>query len=163
MPDLIKRNPTWIDDAPHLIERTVTLGASPESVWSVLADNERWPDWFPGFRSCSFTSDAPHGEGSIRAVRQDQFKVSELITAWEPGERWAMTVLSLNAPVLVSMAEEIRLTAESGGTVLEFRIGIELSRLGKLLKLPLLKKTAKSLETGLRNLEAEAKLLDPSV
>lgn len=149
------REPEWIADAPNQIERTVTIDASADAIWSVLANNERWPEWFPGFRSCGFTSEAPHGKGSVRSVHQDQFKVSELITAWEPGERWAMTVLSLNAPVLTSMAEEVRLSEVEGQTKLEFRIGIELSRIGRLLKDPLLGKTAKSLDLGLSNLAAQ--------
>jgi len=144
----------WIADAPVRIERPVTIAAPAAVVWSHLADNQGWPEWFPGLRACNWTSSAPHGEGSQRFVHLDQFKVSERIIAWEPNRRWGMTVLEINAPVLVAMAEEALLSEVDGVTTLDFAIGIELTRLGRLLQRPLVGKQAKALETGLENLRA---------
>jgi len=151
---LLTPKPTeWIAEAPVLIEKSITIDAPIDHVWQQLADSEGWVDWFPGARECRFTSSTPHGVGSTRFVHMDQFKVNERITAWEPGRRWGMTVLDVNVPILAAMAEEALISDDrSGGTIVNFRIGVELTRLGRLLRRPLVSKQANALETGLENL-----------
>ena len=37
----------WIERAPVSFSGSVTTTASPQAVFAILADHERWPDWFP--------------------------------------------------------------------------------------------------------------------
>lgn len=156
MSKTLERDPEWISKAPVLIERRAEIQASPEAVWKELSVNETWVEWFPGFKACHFTSDAPHGLGSMRLVHQDNFHVHERITGWVPNERWAMTVVEINAPVIASMAEDVTLRPFGGGTHVVWQIGVELTRLGRLLKRPLVKKSSKGLETALADLAKRA-------
>lgn len=145
---------SWVQQAPVQIHRTVTIPAPPAAIWAELANNQGWADWFPGCKTCEFVShhgDAP-GVGSLRYVHLDQFKVSERITAWEPAERWGMTVTEINLPVLTSMAEEVILRPAGAGTTIDFRIGVELASWARLFKRPLVTKQTKALELALDNL-----------
>lgn len=151
---MIKRAPDWIATAPVQIRKEAVISAAPDKVWSALADNGTWPDWFPGFKACKFTSLPPHGEGSQRLVHQDAFKVEEIITLWETGRAWGMTVSKINAPVLKSMSEQVFLTPQGPDTThIDWRIGIDLAWLGRILKGPLVGKTTQSLEQALINLD----------
>jgi hypothetical protein len=39
--------------------RTIKVDAPPDSVWSVLADVERWPEWTPSVGSAEFAGEGP--------------------------------------------------------------------------------------------------------
>ena len=151
-----QRDPEWIDQAPIQIRRDVVIEQDVAWVWSQLANNEGWVEWFPGAKECRFVSEAPHGRDSVRHVHMDQFKVKERITRWVPNEQWGMTVMEINAPIIAAMAEEARLTASGSSTTLTFAIGVELRPIGRLLRRPLVAKQAKALEEGLANLAALA-------
>ena len=140
---------SWIPSAPVQINQQAIIDAPPSAVWAQLADNQGWVDWFPGCKECRFTGDEPHGLESPRFVHMDQFKVKERIIAWEPEKRWGMTVLEVNAPIIAAMAEEIILTEVDGGTQIDFKIGVELTRFGRLLKGPLVAKQNKSVQKAL--------------
>lgn len=152
MPTLNPKPPDWIPSASVRIEHVAFIAASADTVWQHFADDAGWVDWFPGFRECRYLSNPPHGRGSKRFVHQDQFRVTEEITAWEPGKHWAMTVVEINAPIMSAMAEEVHFTSENGGTRIDFSIGVELAGIGRLLRRPLQAKSAKGLQTALENL-----------
>jgi len=105
MPKLIPRDTDFVDTAPIRITTVVTAKATPEEVWAVMADNERWPEWFEGMKSCRTTSAASGGVGSTRFVHVDLFKVNERFVAWDPPHRWAFTILDVNLPGVVSVVE----------------------------------------------------------
>lgn len=143
---------SWIPSAPVQISQRAIIGAPPSVVWAELANNEGWVDWFPGCKECHFIGDEPHGLDSSRFVHMDQFKVKERIIAWKPEKRWGLTVLEINAPIIAAMAEEATLTEVDGGTQIDFKIGVELTRFGRLLKGPLVAKQTKSIEKALKQL-----------
>lgn len=154
MADLTPRDPEWIAEAPMRIEHSIDLPITPAEAWAEITSNDGFVEWFPGCRKCEYTSTEPHGQGSIRVVHQDLFKVTERITLWEPNEAWGMTVLSMNLPLVASMAEDIRLTSHDQGTTLTWRIGVELTRLAQPLRRPLVAKQSAALKTGLDNLRS---------
>jgi uncharacterized protein YndB with AHSA1/START domain len=106
MPSLTPREPDFIDTASELITTEVVAAASPEEVWAVFTDNERWPEWFPAAKSCRTTSDQAEGVGSTRWIHFDLFKVNERFVAWDPPRRWAFTILDANLPGIVSVVEQ---------------------------------------------------------
>ena len=144
----------WISQAPLQIKRETETTATKSDVWQLMADNPSWPSWFPGFKTCEFVSDVPHGVGSVRQLHQDQFKVTEEILAWEPEKTWAMTVTSINVGVLRGMAEVVTLSdATSGNTTISWHIGIEAAPWARPIRRPLVAKATKSLEQALVNLD----------
>ncbi len=96
----------FIKTASELIVTEVTVAATPEEVWGVLADNERWPEWFPAAKSCHTTSDEAEGVGSTRWIHFDLFKVNERFVGWDPPNLWAFTILDANLPGIVSVVEQ---------------------------------------------------------
>ena len=99
------RNTDFVDTAPIRITTVVTAKGAPKEVWAVMADNERWPEWFNAAKSCRTTSDVSGGVGSTRWIHVDLFKVNERFIAWDPPRRWAFTILDVNLPGVVSVVE----------------------------------------------------------
>jgi len=115
MPALTPRDTDFIDSASTHITTTVTVNASPEEVWAVLVDNERWPEWFAAAKTCRTTSAQAQGVGATRWIHVDLFKVNERFVAWDPPRRWAFTILDANLPGLISVVEQATINPLGGG------------------------------------------------
>jgi uncharacterized protein YndB with AHSA1/START domain len=111
MSPLTPRDTDFVDTAANRVTTVTTVNGTPQEVWAVLADNERWPEWFAAAKDCRTTSDRAGGVGSTRWIHVDLFKVNERFIAWDPPHRWAFTVLDANLPGIVSVVEEARLEA----------------------------------------------------
>lgn len=109
MSSITPREPDFINTASERITTEITVAASPEEVWAVLSDNERWPEWFPAAKACRTTSDQVGGLGSTRWIHFDLFKANERFVAWEPPSRWAFTVVDVNLPGVVAVVEQATL------------------------------------------------------
>ena len=115
MPKLTPREVDFVDTAPIKITTNVTVNGTPEEVWAVLIDNERWPEWFAAAKACRSTSDEPQGVGSTRWIHVDLFKVNERFVAWDPPHRWAFTILDVNLPGVISVVERALIEPTSDG------------------------------------------------
>ena len=70
-------------------EVAVEIAASPERVWEVLADIERWSEWTP-----SITSAQKLDDGRYR-VKQPRFPAAVwTVTSWEPAKGFSWTARS---------------------------------------------------------------------
>jgi len=67
--------------APVVIEKSVDIGAAPETVWDVLADVERWPDWNPDVKSA--TLDGAFAEGSRFRWKSGPSRIRSTVEASE--------------------------------------------------------------------------------
>ncbi len=81
------------------LELGASLAASPERVWEVLADWERYPEWMPDVSWVRLLG-PDRGEGMRLAVRTKVLGIplvtDELhITAWEPPRRMRIEHLGL--------------------------------------------------------------------
>jgi uncharacterized protein YndB with AHSA1/START domain len=104
----------WIDRAPVALRGEGTTTASPEAVFAVLADHERWPEWFPNVKEVLVTGPAA-GVGATRRVRVPGMVVDEEFIVWEPGVRWCFTGTAARPAVVRSIVEDCRLTPTAAG------------------------------------------------
>ena len=66
-------------------ERSIDIAAPPDTVWSVMADAERWHEWTPSVRSIRLL-DRPLKVGSRALIRQPKFPPAMWkVVALEPG------------------------------------------------------------------------------
>jgi uncharacterized protein YndB with AHSA1/START domain len=52
MPKLTPPEVDFADVARIKITSNVTENGTPDEVWAVLIDNERWPEWFAAAKAC---------------------------------------------------------------------------------------------------------------
>lgn len=123
----------FVETAPFKIRTTLRLAHPPQAVWNVLADNERWPEWFVSCKAARSTSEPPHGVGSTRWVQVDQFKVDERFIAWDEPERWGFTLIDANVPLAETVVELVTLQPDGDGTSLTHDFAAELKPWAKPL------------------------------
>ncbi len=125
MKPLIPRDLDWIPNAPVAIEAKGTSTASPKAVFEVLADHERWTEWFPAVRSVTVLGPA-EGVGARRRVAIPGMTVDEEFIAWEPGERWTFTGVAAKPHFTRSLIEDCRLSpTEVGGTAISYTMYLD--------------------------------------
>ena len=136
MADLVRQSIDWIAIAPIAISASAVSTAPPERVFAVLADHERWPEWFPSVRKVEVIG-AAEGVGARRRVTIPGSVVEEEFIVWEPGARWAFTAVAAKPRFVKSLVEDCRLEPlPSGGTSIRYTMYIDPPALLKpLLKL----------------------------
>jgi uncharacterized protein YndB with AHSA1/START domain len=119
--------------APLVVKQTVSLPASPEAVFAELAPPERWLEWFPLMRRAAWTSATHNAIGAERRVHLSIFGgFEERFIAWEPGVRYAFTMIASDSPLVDRMAEDWQLARDGGGTQLTWIVGGHPTRLGRI-------------------------------
>lgn len=126
MPTMTPAEADFVDRAPLRIDTVVLLKQTPEQVWEVLVDTERWPEWFGSCKAARATSVPPDGVGATRWVHVDLFKVNERIIVWDEAQRWGFTILDANLPVADTVVELVMLEPVADGTRLTYTSAIAL-------------------------------------
>jgi uncharacterized protein YndB with AHSA1/START domain len=117
----------WIERAPVVVVGRATTTASPDAVFAVLADHERWPEWFRTVRHVEVTG-AAAGVGARRRVRVPGAVFDEEFIAWEPGVRFAFTGTAARPRVLRSLVEDCRIDAAGGLTTVTYTMYMDPAR-----------------------------------
>jgi hypothetical protein len=125
MRELLPRPIAWIADAPIRIEGRATSAAAPDAVFAVLADHERWPEWFPNVRKVEVMGPAT-GVGARRRVHVPRVVVEEEFIVWDPGKRWAFTGTAARPRFVRSIVEDCRLEpTPDGGTSISYSMYLD--------------------------------------
>jgi len=105
MAAIAKQTLAWAETAPVQNEGTARCSASPEAVWAVLEDQERWPEWFTTLKSVTVTSPTM-GVGGTRTVSLPGMTVDEEFIAWEPGRLFAFTGVASKPGMFKELVEQ---------------------------------------------------------
>ena|SRR5579859_577300 len=125
MPDLVPRTIAWIAIAPIRIAARTESSAPPADVFAVLADHQRWPEWFPSVRKVTVLG-AAAGVGARRRVAIPGATIDEEFIVWEPGIRWSFTGISARPRFTKSLVEDCLLdNLESGGTAITYTMYLD--------------------------------------
>jgi uncharacterized protein YndB with AHSA1/START domain len=125
MQPLVTRPISWVDQAPVAARGTGTTSAPPSEVFAVLADHERWPEWFGNVMEVEVLGPAT-GVGARRRVTVPGLVVDEEFIVWDEGERWAFTATAARPALFRSLVEDCVLTARpDGGTDLSYTMYFE--------------------------------------
>jgi uncharacterized protein YndB with AHSA1/START domain len=123
--DLTRRTLDWIDEAPVRITARAVSSAPPDAVFAVLADHERWPEWFPAVRRVTVLGRA-EGVGARRRVAIRGATVDEEFIVWEPGRRWSFTGTAARPRFTRSLVEDCRLeSTPDGGTAIDYTMYLD--------------------------------------
>ncbi len=115
MPRLQPQTVEWIKTAPVIVSASRMINADADSIFAVLADHERWPEWFDGLKDVQVTG-TPAGVGATRRVRVKALgALDEEFIAWEPGRAFGFTVLAMDRPVFKSLTELVTLEPGDDG------------------------------------------------
>lgn len=156
MAELTKQTIDWIDRAPVKIAASAESTASPDQVFAVLADHERWTEWFPRVSKVTVLGPA-EGVGARRRVQVPGMAFDEEFIVWDPGKRWTFTGYEAKPGVVRSLVEDCVLTPlPNGGTAITYTMYVEPTPVAgamlKLIKGQMVKNNTKAMQ----NLAARA-------
>src|SRR4028119_2134338 len=121
---LSKFSGTVRNDARMEQSITVEIDASPERVWEVLADVERWSEWTETVTSVRLLDDGPLRSGSRAKINQPKIPETEyVVTEIEPGQSFTWVASGPGVTTKAHHAVEalpgggsrVRLAVEQGG------------------------------------------------
>jgi uncharacterized protein YndB with AHSA1/START domain len=153
---LVTRQLDWISTAPIALTGRATSEAAPGRVFEVLADHERWTEWFPNVKRVEVLGPA-EGVGARRRVHIPGAAVEEEFIAWEPGVRWAFTGTAARPGFVRSIVEDCHLVPIGDtGTAITYTMYLDPSTWARPLLAVIKPVMAKGLQRGMEQLAARA-------
>jgi uncharacterized protein YndB with AHSA1/START domain len=122
----------FFGSAPLQITASARLNASPERLFASFADASQWLRWWPMMTTCKWTVDTAAVGAEREVVVRLLGRFRERMIAWQPGQRFAFTMIASTSPMASQLAEDYRLSADGTGTRLDWTLAARPRILGKL-------------------------------
>jgi uncharacterized protein YndB with AHSA1/START domain len=104
-------------------EVTTTAAASPETVWALLEDVERWPMWTRSMQRVELITEGPLALGSRIRVKQPRLAAATfVVTELDPGRSFSWR--STSAGVVTRATHEVA-AAPAGTSTIDLRFEME--------------------------------------
>ena len=156
MASLEQQSIDWIGRAAFSVTGRATTSASPEAIFAILADHERWPEWFPNVKKVEVLGPA-EGVGARRRVHIPGAAVDEIFITWDEGKRWTFTGTDAKPRFVRALVEDCVLEPHGdGGTAMAYTMYFEPPRALKPLMKLVQGQLAKNIEKGMRALATRA-------
>lgn len=107
VPELVRRSLDWIATAPVVFSGSRDMDVSAAAAFAVLADHERWPEWFTSLRRVEVTGE-PTGVGGRRRVHLRGVTADEEFIGWETDRLFAFTITHTSRRLARSVVEAVR-------------------------------------------------------
>lgn len=143
----------FFGSAPLKVSSSARVSVSPARVFASFSDAPEWTRWWPMMTNAAWTS----GSGGVGAEREVAVRglgrFRERMIAWQPGARFAFTMIASNSPLASQIAEDYQLIADGDGTRIDWVIAARPRTLGKLAA-PIIKRLmAAMFQRGIGNLD----------
>lgn len=139
---------SYFDRAPVRIVASATVPTTPAAVFDLFADAASWPSWFPRMKRAAWLGATTGGVGAEREVGLGVLgRFRERMIAWEPGARFAFTMIGTTSPLVRLLAEDYRLVAVAGGTRIDWVMAATPSTLGRV-GMPVMRRIVRGLFVG---------------
>lgn len=118
--------------APFRVRLSGRVSAPPDVVWAEFEEPARWVDWFPMMHHAAWTSSSTRRAGAEREVALTVFgRFRERILAFDPGARFAFTMIESESPLVRRMAEDWTLERDGSHTRLGWTVVATPTTLGR--------------------------------
>ena len=109
------------------IDKQVSIAASQERVWSVLADLSGLVKWAPTVAASSCSTDVVRGVGAKRIIHTTTGEVTEeVITEWDEGRSFSFEIPKGLASVVAVLRETWRVDSVPHGSVVVVTMDYEM-------------------------------------
>jgi hypothetical protein len=115
----------WIDQAPFSFSGSAMTKASPDAVFAVLADHERWPEWFPVITKTVVLGEQREGVGTRRLTTIPGGSIEELILAWDVGRRFAFTATAVHPAIVHALLDDCRIEPMESGARVTYNVYLD--------------------------------------
>lgn len=137
-------------------EDSIEIAATPQLVWDVFSDVERWPEWTASVTSLTGLDGHALAAGKRFAIKQPGMqKLVWEVTEIDPGSSW--TWVQRSPGVLVTARHYV--SAQPGGRTLVRQQLDQRGLLGALVGRLMVKKTRRFLELEAQGLKARSEQL----
>jgi mxaD protein len=105
------------------VKRTLSLAASPEATWSIIADYCALEKWHPAIAKCEIVKGSSNQLGAVRALtlRDGGARVTEELTAYDAKKRtYSYKILEAPLPITSYVATLAVVAGAGGGSVVEW-------------------------------------------
>jgi uncharacterized membrane protein len=117
-----RTRPAICDDVSVEQHTSIDVAASPDRVWEVLADVERWPEWTDSVSSVRQLDPGPLAVGSRVEISQPRIPTGTYtVTALEPGRAFTW---EQRQPGSTVVAHHECVPLPDGGTRVELSVGM---------------------------------------